>query len=675
MLEAIDKYANPCEDFYQYACGGWIRSNPIPDWTASWDRLARLRESLVQQMRQLLEKGEGSLNKTNEPSGVRKARIMYRTCMKADKLSQSLDSLEKILKAVGLPEHPSLFNNTNFDWLFTIAKARRLLGVSLLYGFNVAEDVRNSSKNKIVIEQINPGFTERYLLQPEKFSQELLHYKMYIAAVIKEYANYTNHSFVNDVINVSTEIAKVMTPAEIRRSPGYLFHEVTLVELANGPSQDNDTWRTTNWTTYLRIIFDDTNVVLNPQNDTVILFDLPFMKNMANLIKNTDIKVLKNYLWWSIFSKVSQSASDKYRSIAFDFSQKLLGVQEKIPKWKRCVSSVNANFGMVLSYLYIRSYTSNLNVNKVLQMLHDIKNAFEGSLHNLEWMDEVTREKMLIKLQAIRAFVGYPGWIMNATELDKHYNQAHVIEDELFETYLNLTNASIKRNLESLRKTPDRNRWVGTATTVNAFYSATLNSVTFPAAILNPPFYGNGIAAIDYGSIGAIMGHEITHGFDDQGRRYDEHGNLKQWWSLTTLEHYYNKVKCIIEQYNNYSMPELGQTFPVHGYNTQGENIADNGGLRAAFDGYKQHRLKTTLPQKLPGLSHLTGEQLFFLGFAQIWCGNSTVEALKAKIITGEHSPNRIRVLGTLKNSEEFSNAWNCPVGSDMNPKKKCVLW
>ncbi|KAF5278256.1 hypothetical protein FQR65_LT15715 [Abscondita terminalis] len=675
MLAAMDKYANPCDDFYQYACGGWIRTNPVPDWTPTWDRLAHLRESLIQQMRQLLETKKGSLNERNESSGVSKARKMYHTCMGTDKLSENLDSLKKILKSVGLPEHPSLFNNTEFDWLFTIAKARRLLGLSLLYGFNVAEDVRNSSKNKIVIEQINPGFAERYLLNPKNFTRELSHYKMYIEMVIKEYTNRSDTSFANDVINFSTEIAKVMTPTEIRRSPGYLFHEVTLVELANGPNLNIETWRITNWIKYLRIVFNETNVVLNHRNDTVILYDLPFMINIAHLLNNSDKNVLKNYLWWSIFSRIAPIASDKYRSIAFEFSQQFLGVRENVPKWKRCVTTVNANFGLALSYLYIRSLRTTLEKNKVLHMLYDIKNAFEGSLHNLDWMDEVTRDKMLIKLHAIRAFVGYPGWIMNATQVDNHYKKTHVIEGNFFATYLNITDASVKNNFENIRKNPDRNRWVASATSVNAFYSATLNSVTLPAGILNPPFYGNGIAAIDYGSIGAIMGHEITHGFDDQGRRYDEHGNLKQWWSLATLDHYYNKVKCFIEQYNNYSMSELGPTFPVYGYNTQGENVADNGGLRSAFKGYKQYRLRTELPQKLPGLSYLTGDQLFFLGFAQIWCGNSTIETLKAKIITGKHSPNRIRVLGTLKNFEEFSNAWNCPVGSVMNPKNKCMLW
>ncbi|KAK5639439.1 hypothetical protein RI129_011931 [Pyrocoelia pectoralis] len=431
-----------------------------------------------------------------------------------------------------------------------------------------------------------------------------------------------------------------------------------------------------NWTRYLDIAFKDTNVRLFPQNDTAILFDLPYMEKVTKLVKHTNPNILMNFLWWGVFSRIAPIISEKFRTLSFEFRQRFLGVSTRVSKWKACVSSVNAHFGLALSYLYVRSQAEKIYVDKVLQMLQNIKHAFEGSLHHSNWMDMETRTKMLLKLRAIRSFVGYPGWIINSTQVDNYYSRAHVIDGNLFKTYLNLTDASVKRSLENLRQSSDRNRWVATATTVNAFYSATLNSVTFPAGILNPPFYGNGIAAIDYGSIGAIMGHEITHGFDDQGRRYDEHGNLNQWWSLTTMEHYHNKVKCIIEQYSNYSMPELGPTFPVQGYNTQGENIADNGGLRAAYEGFQSFRSRDTFyPQRLPGLLELSTEQLFFLGFAQIWCGNSTRDALKIKLLNGEHSPNRIRVLGTLQNSEEFANTWNCPVDSPMNPRKKCTLW
>ncbi|CAH2232410.1 jg7972 [Pararge aegeria aegeria] len=190
-------------------------------------------------------------------------------------------------------------------------------------------------------------------------------------------------------------------------------------------------------------------------------------------------------------------------------------------------------------------------------MIEDVREAFAAATKDLPWMDASTRATTLRKLSAIRTFVGFPSWLLTHEDLDKHYQHVEVVEGDLFKSYLKLTQATVKKSLETLRKKPDRDRWVATATTVNAFYSATLNSVTFPAGILQPPFYGNGIEAINYGSIGAIMGHEVTHGFDDQGRRYDEQGNLAQWWTADTLQHYHARVKCIVDQYSRYGLPQL----------------------------------------------------------------------------------------------------------------------
>ncbi|OXU22441.1 hypothetical protein TSAR_009983 [Trichomalopsis sarcophagae] len=273
---------------------------------------------------------------------------------------------------------------------------------------------------------------------------------------------------------------------------------------------------------------------------------------------------------------------------------------------------------MALSYVYVRRHFDEEAREKALKMLMDVRMAFDNMVSELEWMDAGTRARAHRKLHAMRPFVGFPEWITKPEKLDKFYSGAEVVEGKLFETFLKLTDVGLKKSLNSLREKPDKNRWISTGTTVNAFYSAILNSVTFPAGILHPPFYGNGLESINYGAMGAIMGHELTHGFDDQGRRYDENGNLRQWWSVETLQHYHAKVECIIKQYSSYHLPELGNNFTVNGINTQGENIADNGGIREAYRAYQRLRSRSPNQLALPGLVDYTQEQLFFLGFAQV---------------------------------------------------------
>ncbi|XP_026326721.1 neprilysin-4-like isoform X2 [Hyposmocoma kahamanoa] len=674
ILQALNKEVDPCQDFYEFACGGWIEKNPVPDWATSWDQLARLRERLVTDLKDLLEAKDAE----DLPQSVRKAKVLYRTCVDIDKLEEKATKpIQNLLKRLGLPPNPPVEASANFSWEDVAGRGRRMLGLNVLLSVQVAEDVRNTSRNRVVIEQVSPGFSERYLLQPEQFAHELEQYHKYIKQMIIIADPTANaQSFADDIITLSKNLAKIMTPVEVRRSGTHLFHEVSVSQLITGSGGGPAQWKEHDWEKYLTLVFANTSVTLQPQTDRVIVMDLPYLQKLAVLLSDTKPILIERFLWWSVFSTVAPMTLSAFRDLGFEFSKAVFGLQQRTPRWKSCTANVNANFGVALSYLYVKRHFDQTSRKKAIEMIEDVREAFAAAVDQLDWMDTTTRVKTLNKLRAIRNFVGFPSWLLTHDQLDKHYKHAEVVEGDLFETYLKLTGSAVKKSFDTLREQPDRNRWVATATTVNAFYSATLNSVTFPAGILQPPFYGNGIEAINYGSIGAIMGHEVTHGFDDQGRRYDEEGNLKQWWSAATLEHYHGKVQCIIDQYSKYHMPQL-PNYTVHGFNTQGENIADNGGLRAALNAYALFagRHPAARRDALPGLPTYKPEQLFFLGFAQIWCGNSTMGALKSKIVEGVHSPNKIRVIGTLSNSKEFAEAWQCPKGSPMNPEHKCILW
>ncbi|XP_011310973.1 endothelin-converting enzyme 1 isoform X2 [Fopius arisanus] len=677
MIEGMNRTVDPCEDFYKFACSGWITRHPIPQSQTSWDQLSLLREELLQNLRVLLE--EPDLPDDLRP--VKLARSLYRTCMDIESVEKlGLKPIFEILSRVGLsPEPPSLNaleNDTEIDLdVSRIAGvAQRHLGLNLFVNFYISEDVRDTTQNRMMMEQVSPGFSERYLTDPNRFKSELMEYKRYIKEMV-ELAGVTpenSPAFAEEILEFSTKIAKTMATPEERRSSNHLLHDVTVSDLQALTDALAMRW---NWTEYLEAVFENTDVILDTDVDKVIIMDLDYLQKLPWLLSTTNSATIARFVWWSVYSTVAPLTLQKFRDLGFQFSQKVFGLKEKTPRWKGCTGNVNSNFGMALTNLYVQKHFNGQAKEKALEMFLDIRAAFDEMVSELKWMDAGTRARAHRKLYAMRPFVGFPQWVTDHEKLEKYYEGAEVIPGQLFDTFLRLTDVGAKKTLNSLREKPDKDRWISTGTTVNAFYSAILNSVTFPAGILHPPFYGNGLESINYGAMGAIMGHELTHGFDDQGRRYDENGNLRQWWSDETLRHYHEKVECIIKQYSNYHLPELSNNFTINGINTQSENIADNGGIREAYRAYQRLKSRGLRKQALPGLSEYTQDQLFFLGFAQVWCGNYTNGALKSKLIEGAHAPNHFRVIGTLSNNQEFSRAWNCPLGSSMNPPHKCILW
>ncbi|XP_031835165.1 neprilysin-11 isoform X2 [Nomia melanderi] len=669
MLEAMNRSVDPCQDFYKFACGGWISENPIPQSQAYWDRMSFLREQLLRRLRILLEEPD----KEYDPKSVKLARALYRTCMNTTSIEAlGLKPIHETLIKLGLSKDPpSDVGNWTTDVSWFSGAAQRMLGLNLFVQFYVSEDLQDTRKNRITV---SPRVTEHYLLNPQRFRAELNEYKKYVKNMV-ELAGAGNESvtFANEIFDFSTRLARTMDTSKERQNGSYLFHEVTIEEL----QQLTDPYaRRFNWTRYIEAVFENTNVTIDAKTDHVIVINLHTLQKLPELLATTPARTIERFLWWSVYSTVTPLTLQQFRDVVFQFLQNVLGLKEQRARWKDCTENANANFGMALSYVYAKKYLNEQTRKKALEMLQDVKDAYDEMIAELDWMDVATRSRAHDKLHATRLYVGIPEWITDSDKLDKYYEGSEIVSGKLFETFLRLTDAGIKKSLNSLREKPDKSRWISTGTAVNAFYSATLNSVTFPAGILHPPFYGNGLESINYGAMGAIMGHELTHGFDDQGRRYDEAGNVRQWWSEETLQHYQKKVECIIKQYGNYRVPELGENFTVNGVNTQGENIADNGGIREAYRAYQKHKARSdTVSRTLPGFAGYTQDQLFFLGFAQVWCGNYTNSALKSILIERVHPPNHFRVIGTLSNNANFAKAWNCPIGSPMNPVNKCILW
>jgi len=309
-------------------------------------------------------------------------------------------------------------------------------------------------------------------------------------------------------------------------------------------------------------------------------------------------------------------------------------------------------------------------------MIANLKVAFKSLVDDATWMDDDTKVVAREKADYMSQFVGYPDWVKNKTALEAYYDGVETSPATHFANVQGVNLFLNSKDGKTLRGPTDRTRWNTIPTIVNAFYEPEMNSITFPAGILQDPFYSKGRPeAMNYGSIGVIIGHEITHGFDDQGRQSDKDGNTADWWSQQTIANYLERAQCFIDQYDNYYPPVFNGTIHVNGINTQGENIADNGGLREAFRAYESYVAANGEEDLLPGLEEYSMRQVFFLAYGNIWCGDDTPQRLENLILTDPHSPNNYRVLGPLSNSADFVREFNCPAGSPMNRVDKCVIW
>ncbi|RWS12030.1 endothelin-converting enzyme 2-like protein [Dinothrombium tinctorium] len=339
--------------------------------------------------------------------------------------------------------------------------------------------------------------------------------------------------------------------------------------------------------------------------------------------------------------------------------------------WRYCVSDTNNVMGFALGAMFVQNVFHGDSKPMAELMIAEIKSAFIENLPNLKWMDAETRKLAKEKADAITDMIGFPDFILNPEKLDEKYEGLNFAEDEYFENNVKFNMFSLKKNIKKIGKPANRSEWEMTPPTVNAYYTPTKNQIVFPAGILQAPFYDvNYPKSLNFGAMGVVMGHELTHAFDDQGREYDKSGNLHHWWKNSTIKNFEERIKCFIDQYNAYEV----NGDHINGKQTLGENIADNGGLKAAFHAFEGWMKTHPVELPLPGLN-LTNRQLFFIGFAQVWCSVTTPEALKLQILNDPHSPAQFRVIGTVSNSYEFAKEFNCKPGSPMNPVKKCEVW
>nr|XP_025041627.1 endothelin-converting enzyme 1 isoform X3 [Pelodiscus sinensis] len=638
-----------------------MKANPVPDGHSRWGTFNNLWEHNQAVMKHLLENTTANVSSEAE----RKAQRYYQSCMNETKIEElKAKPLMELIEKLGGWNITSPWNKENFNK--TLQEVTAHYHTSPFFSVYVSADSKNSNSNVIQVDQSGLGLPSRdYYLnktENEKVLAGYLNYMVRLGMLLGGEDEEATRQQMQQILDFETALANITIPQEKRRDEEVIYHKVTARELQNvAPAID--------WIPFLTAVFYP--VELN-ESEPVVLYAREYLEQVSNLIQATDRCLLNNYMIWNLVRKTSSFLDQRFQDAEEKFMEVMYGTKKTcLPRWKFCVSDTDNNLGFALGAMFVKATFAEDSKKIAEEMITEIKTAFEESLATLQWMDEETRKSAKEKADAIYDMIGYPKFIMDPKELDKVFHDYDAVSDLYFENVMQFYNFSARVAADQLRKSPNRDQWSMTPPTVNAYYSPTKNEIVFPAGILQAPFYTRtSPKALNFGGIGVVVGHELTHAFDDQGREYDKDGNLRPWWKNSSVEAFKQQTECMVEQYSNYTVN--GEA--VNGKHTLGENIADNGGLKAAYRAYQNWVKKNGHEDALPTLG-LSNNQLFFVGFAQVWCSVRTPESSHEGLITDPHSPSRFRVIGTISNSKEFSEHFRCPPGSPMNPQKKCEVW
>ena len=638
---AIDRSVDPCQDFYAYACGNWIKRTAIPGdepgWYRSFDEIQKRNEA---DLKKILE---SAASRPSDDPLLRRLGAYYGACMD-----------EAGVEAAGAAPLGGLLAKRDFKTLKDLAPLVGDLhrqGIWPFFGVTAEQDMKDATRVIGQIDQGGLGLPDRddYLRQDAK-SEEIR--KLYVVHVGKmlELAGLPRadlHKAAADVMRIETALAKVSKTRTERRDPKSLYHKVDRAALQHlAPDL--------NWDAYFVALGRTDLVDLN-------LTSPDFLRGLDALLKKEAPRALANYLAWHIVRGMEKTLSKAFVDEAFRLEQALSGQAEQKPRWRRCVDATDEALGELLGQPFVAIRFGGESKHAAEQMVAAIRDAFGRGLAQLDWMDDATRAKARAKLEAMAFLIGYPAkWREYDFAIDPKTYAANALAARAFET---------RRSLNKIGKPLDRGEWQMSAPTVNAYYDPQKNHMVFPAGILQPPFYDVKAAiAVNMGGMGMVVGHELTHGFDDEGAQFDGKGNLENWWEPPVAKAFEARTGCVADQYGTY---EPAPGLKVNGRLTLGENIADLGGLKLAFAAYRALRAGAK-PVVAEGFSE---DQQFFLAHAQVWCGKMRPEAERMQVQLNPHSPPKYRVNGPLSDLPAFSEAFQCKVGTPMHPEKACSVW
>ena len=642
---AIDATADACVDFYQYACGTWLAKNPIPADRPEWARFDELEERNLAILHEILEKA--AVNSPKRSAIEQKIGDSYAACM--DEASIEKKGFEPIK-----PEMDRIAALADKNLLAEEAARLQRDGSNVLFTFTAQQDFKNANAMIALADQGGLGLPERdYYLKNDQKSVETR--QKYVEHVMKMFrllgdAPERAAARAQAVMNIETALATGSLDVVSRRDPAKIYHKTRREELALSLDPSFA------WPRFLASI----NA---PPIESLNVAVPEFFKALDSLVSTASLDDWKAYLTWHLVHTEAPLLSRAFVDENFDFYGKFLtGAQELRPRWKRCVQFVDGDLGEALGQKYVERTFGVEGKERTLQMVQTIEGALGKDLMALDWMSPATKQKAIEKLHAITNKIGYPDkW--------RDYSSVKVARDDAVGNDQRATQFEFQRQLDKIGKPVDHTEWQMTPPTVNAYYDAQLNDINFPAGILQPPMFDKSAdEAANLGAIGSIIGHELTHGFDDEGRQFDAKGNLRDWWTARDAAEFEKRASCLVDEYSSFKAVD---SVKVNGKLTLGENTADLGGLRVAY-----MALMTDLAAKTsPKIGDLSPEQRFFLAYAQSNCENESDELLRLSAQTDPHSPPKFRVNGIVQNMPEFQQAFGCRLGQAMARKPACRVW
>ena len=645
-VSAMDKTADPCVDFYQYSCGGWMKNNPIPPDQARWSVYGKLANDNQRYLWGVLE--EAARPDAKRTAVQKQIGDYFAACMDESAVNKiGISPLRPALDSIAALKS----NEEIAAWLGKQHLA--FAGSGMMFGFGSEQDAKNSKETIAAAYQGGLSLPDRdYYLKEDGKSKELRDkYVKHVAKMLQLAGDSPEKAAAEaaTIMEIETALAKASLTRVERRDPYKNYHRMGFADLQKVTPLFK-------WNDYLAGEGIPKEKELNVQH-------VAFFQELNNQLQTRSVDDWKTYLRWHLIHAKAPFLSDAFVNEDFDFySRTLRGVQQLAPRWKRCVRRVDNDLGEALGQVYVAKVFSPELKARTLKMTQQIEQAMEDDIKNLNWMSDATKEEALKKLHSIVNKIGYPDkW--------RDYSSIQISRKDYLGNVDRATIFESKRQLNKIGKPLDRGEWGMTPPTVNAYYNPQMNDINFPAGVLQPPLYDPKIDdAPSYGNTGGTIGHELTHGFDDEGRKFDAEGNLRDWWTEQDGKEFERRAKCISDQYAQYIVVD---DIHINSALTLGEDTADLGGLILAWVAWKAE----TAGKNLQPIDGLTPEQRFFVGNAQWACENDRPENLRVSAATDPHSPGKYRVNGLVVNMPEFRQAFQCKPGQPMYKEEVCKVW